>query len=69
MYEIILLTNKSERTRIKEHDIKARNEICRISVIDIEQIEKLMKGQNIQEDIINNWFILKKTFYKNKFLK
>ena len=51
-YEIILLTNKSERTRIKEHDIKARNEICRISVIDIEQIEKLMKGQNIQEDII-----------------
>tara|TARA_B100000212_G_scaffold336085_1_gene308932 strand:- start:753 stop:917 length:165 start_codon:yes stop_codon:yes gene_type:complete len=54
MYEIILLTNKSERTRIKEHDIKARNEICRISVIDIEQIEKLMKGQNIQEDIINN---------------
>ena len=51
-YEIIFLTNKSERTRIKEHDIKARNEICRISVIDIEQIEKLSKGQNIQEDII-----------------
>ena len=51
-YEIIFLTNKSERTRIKEHDIKARNEICRISVIDIEQIEKLTKGQNIQEDII-----------------
>ena len=50
-YEIILLTNKSERTRIKEHDIKARNEACRISVIDIVQIEKLKKGQNIQEDI------------------
>ena len=51
-YEIIFLTNKSERTRIKEHNVKARNEICRISVIDIEQIEKLTNGQNIQEDII-----------------
>ena len=50
-YEIIFLTNKSDRTRIKEHDIKARNEICRISVIDIDQIEKLTQGQTIQEDI------------------
>ncbi len=51
-YEIIFITNKSERTRIKEHDIKARNENCRILVIDINQIEKLKNGQNIQEDII-----------------
>ena len=51
-YEIIFLTNKSERARKKELDIKARNETCRIRVIDIEQIEKLTKGQNIQEDII-----------------
>lgn len=51
-YEIIFLTNKSERVRIKEHNIKARNENCRISVFDIHQIEKLKTGQNIPEDMI-----------------
>ena len=51
-YEIIFLTNKSERARIKEHDIKARNENCRISVYDIHKIENLKTGQNVPEDMI-----------------
>ena len=51
-YEIIFLTNKSARVRIKELDIKARNENCRILVIDINQIEKLKNGQNIPKEMI-----------------
>ena len=50
-YQIYFLTNKNERTRIKEHDVKARGELCRISVIDIVQIQKLTEGKDIQEDI------------------
>ena len=51
-YEIYLLTNKEERTRIKEHDVTARGELCRISVIDIKKIKELEEGKDIQEDTI-----------------